>query len=75
MEKTMTDAITTDFEEKFKGIKGEYKRMLTLAEIADPLKRHIWVNAARAQVYRCKLLFEDFGFDSSKENILKALQQ
>lgn len=79
MNATMTnsygDAVTVDFDEQFERIKAEYNRMLHCAEIAEPSKRYIFVNAARGLLYRCKLLFEDFGFDSDKEIIIKALRQ
>lgn len=79
MNATMTnsygEAVTVDFDEQFGRIKAEYNRLLHCAEIAEPSKRYIFVNAARAQIYRTKLLFEDFGLDSGKENIIKALRQ
>lgn len=79
MNATMTnsygEAVTVDFDEQFGKIKAEYNRMLRCAETADPSKRYIFVNAARTQIYRCRLLFADFGFDDSKENVIKALRQ
>lgn len=79
MNATMTNsyggAVVVDFDTQFERIKTEYNRMLRCAETADPSKRYIFVNAARTQIYRAKLLFEDFGLDSGKENIIKALRQ
>lgn len=79
MEKTMTDAygdkVTVDFDSKFERLKKAYNDTLRSAEICKPSDRHIYVSAARGLLYRCKLLFEDFGFDSDKETIIKALRQ
>ena len=79
MNATMTnsygDAVVVDFDTQYERIKEEYNRMLRCAETADPSKRYIFVNAARTQIYRCRLLFADFGFDDSKDNVIKALRQ
>lgn len=79
MEKVMTNAygdkVAVDFDEKLARLKKAYNDTLRSAEICKPSDRHIYVSAARGLLYRCKLLFEDFGFDSDKETILKALRQ
>lgn len=67
--------VVVDFDTQFGRIKEEYNRMLRCAETADPTERYIFVNAARTQIYRCRLLFADFGFDDSKENVIKELRQ
>ena len=77
--RTMTDAygntVEVDFDEQMGRIKAEYNRLVHCAEVAEPNKRHVFITAARAYMYRCKLLLLDFGLDCGKENIIKHLRE